>query len=141
MKNKNGFAMIMAIVVIVILATIASLSLHMSAFNSKQNTELYLRNQIEIIASSAFKYTYELIQFKPCTDLLAAQKEFYVNSIYHVNIDVVYSTTPDCNASLFYTQSPSIDDNLARIDISVEVNDNSVSSEPIRYFKRFLQKI
>jgi hypothetical protein len=149
-KNRPAFAMIMAISVIVIVATIMALGMLLSAQSTKKTADLYLHEQAVLLAHSAAEYSLlKIAQDGPCThfnDLTFIQDGIYQISITNRFIytaplppgcvndgsanDNVYAivTTPEQNGSVL-------------MDVSVSVVDPTVVSEPIRYFKRSIQKL
>ncbi len=142
--SRNGIAMIMAISVIVVVATIMALSLALTAQTSKQTTNLYLYEQSVLLSKSATEYTLLLIaQNPPCSDI---NTSFVQDSIYTIDIGVsyIYNTNADCltnGGTLFTTVTTPSQDGSALIDVTVSVTDSSVTSEPIRYFRRTIQKL
>jgi len=142
--SRNGIAMIMAISVIVVIATIMALGLALTAQTSKQTTNLYLYEQSVLLSKSATEYTLLLIaQNPPCSDI---NTSFVQDSIYTIDIGVsyIYNTNADCltnGGTLFTTVTTPSQDGSALIDVTVSVTDSSVTSEPIRYFRRTIQKL
>jgi type II secretory pathway pseudopilin PulG len=144
---KNGMAMIMALVVIVVLGTIMALSLSMTALTTKRTTDLYLYEQSILLAKSATEYQLlQIAQNLPCTDL---DVTFPHDTIYTIDIKTLYvyenltSTDPcdDTNGTSYTNVITPEQNGSALIDVSVSVLDGNVSSEPIRYFRRTLQKL
>jgi len=143
-KSRKGMAMIMAIMVIVIMTSIMALSLSMTAQTSKRTTDLYLYEQTQLLAKSAVEYALLKIgQSAPCSYV---GESFTQDSIYSIDINVEYiydsSTSCDANgATLYATVTTPEQSGSALIDITVSVNDITVSTEPIRYFRRTIQKL
>ena len=50
---RRGFSLIMAIIFLVLVATIGMFSLNTSAVTAKQTTDIFLREQAELLAQSA----------------------------------------------------------------------------------------
>jgi len=146
-RVKHAFAMMMAIAVIVIIATIMALSLSLTAQTTKKTTDIYLYEQAALLAKGATEYQLLRIAQNPfCTDL---DITFTQNTIYTISITsrYVYENviTPDpCIAGTGTTYANVItpeQDGSVLIDVSVSVNDVNLTSEPIRYFKRTMQKL
>ena len=149
--------MIMAIAVIVILGTIMALSLALNSQTAKRTTDVYLYEQAAILAKSAAEYSLlRIAEGGPCShhnDL-----NFQHNGIYNISITnrYLYVLNPDgttaCDslgeaqsnfqANTGYVNNPSPDTNGTVImDIAVSVTDPTITSEPIRYFRRTIQKL
>ena len=144
---KSGIALIMAIMVIVVVATISALSLSLTTLTNKRTTNLYLYEQATILSHSASEYAMlKISEVVPCSlDTL----NYTYNKIYDISINMQYLSvagTP-CNANaivdgtdygtLVYPAS----DGTVILDITVSVTDSSVTSKPIRYFRRSIQKL
>jgi len=148
--HRPAFAMIMAISVVVIMATIMALGMMLAAQTTKKTADLYLYEQAVLQAHSAAEYSLlKIAEDGPCThfnDLSFTQDGIYViqitNRFVYTNPlpagcvndgsanDNVYAivTTPEQNGSVL-------------IDVTVSITDPKVVSEPIRYFKRSIQKL
>lgn len=148
-SHRNGIAMIMALAVIVILATIMALSLSLTTQTTKRTTDLYVYEQAILLSKSAAEYALlRISQSAPCTDL---DLDFNVSSplnYYHINITTKYIYT---NASTLCSGTGNSDDYFdistpeqsgsVLMDITVSVDDDTITSEPIRYFRRSIQKL
>lgn len=150
-KHRSGFAIIMAIAVIVILATIMALSLSLTTQTAKRTTDVYLHEQVTLLAKSAVEYSlFQIAANGPCYNN-ANTLNFKHNNIYDINISnsYFYTLNPDnstvCNAnetagSLTHETNPDSNGTVI-IDITVSVDDKTITSEPIRYFRRTIQKL
>ena len=151
-SSRNGMAMIMAIAVIVILATIMALSLSLTAQTGKRTTDIYLYEQSALYAKSVAELALlDIAQATPCT---------YANRIYRfpsgctVGADCIY----EANVTLKYVYKGltcgDIDTDGANDDyfsIATDEQNGSVlmditvstdeGTEPIRYFRRSIQKL
>ncbi|PHQ56906.1 MAG: hypothetical protein COA30_03425 [Sulfurimonas sp.] len=148
-KSRNGIAMIMAIIVIVIIATILTLSLQLSTQTSKKTVDLYLYEQAALLSHSATEYTMlKISQATPCSiDSL----DFNYNGSFDINASMHYISVAgsacDTNASIDGTDLatvtyPSSDGATVIIDIAVSVPKSlNITSEPIKYFRRTIQKL
>lgn len=153
--KKRGFAMIMAIILIVVLSTIMAYTLTLTTQTTKQTGDLYLREQAVLLSQSAAEYTLLAISGQPRKDVNTtypngnclgeitamyptngADKMFDINvSIRYIGLNCgAYNytnpanlTTPDSNGTVL-------------LDITVTSNPNT-STEPIRYFRRTIQKL
>lgn len=158
-SSRNAMAMIMAIAVIVIIATIMALSLAMTTQTTKRTNDLYLYEQAVLMSKSATEYALlQIAEANPCTDLNMA---FTQNGIYDVVISIQYiyyddpatggvdeaqatcDLIPVANRGILYTSVSTPEQNGSIImDVTVTVPDDiNISSEPIRYFRRTIQKL
>ncbi|MBU1217206.1 hypothetical protein KJ870_03530 [bacterium] len=142
-SKRNGMAMIMAISVIVVVATLLALSLSLTTLTSKSSIDLYLYEQANLLARSTGEYA----KLKIGTDNNATNRcgytgeTFTENTYYNININVSYvynAAVATCgSASLLQAD----DFGAARIDVTVLVNDPTITNEPIRIFKRKLVEL
>ena len=140
-------AMIMALAVIVIIGTIMALSLAMTAQTTKRTTDLYLYEQAVLLSKSATEYALLRIAqdnnaANPCD---FTGDDFTQNNIYDINISVqyIYDTVGTCASALQYATVQTPEQNgSALIDVTVSVPQSyNVATEPIRYFRRTIQKL
>jgi type II secretory pathway pseudopilin PulG len=140
--HKNGIAMIMAIAAIVIIATIMALALSLTTQTTKRTNDIYLYEQASLLSKSATEYALlRIAQDGACSH--TNDLNFVQDNIYDINISVKYIYTNLCpTATDSYTTVETAEQNGSiLIDVAVSVNDTTVSSEPIRYFRRTLQKL
>jgi len=142
-RAKNAFAMISAIIVIVIIATIMGLSLRLTTQTTKKTTDLYIHEQAILLAHSATEYALlRISQAPPCS---IANINFIQDNYYDINISLRYIYTSDVictNGANIYTIVTTPEQNgSVLMDVSVSVNDPSIDSEQIRFFKRTMQKL
>jgi len=140
--------MIMAIAVIVILGTIMALSLALNSQTAKRTTDVYLYEQAAILAKSAAEYSLlRIAEGGPCShhnDL-----NFQHDGIYNISITnrYIYTNPNPCagtaNFSSYTNPAPFLPDTNGTVimDIAVSVTDPTITSEPIRYFRRTIQKL
>ena len=144
--KRNGMAMIMAITVIVVMATILALSISLTALTGKRTTDLYLYEQSILLSKSATEYA--LLRMgqdnnitNPCT---YTGNSFVQDGFYNINISVryVYTNFPATCVGQQYTTVLTPEQNgSALVDVTVSVTDPSIATEPIRYFRRSIQKL
>ena len=148
-KMRKGIAMIMAIAVIVIIATIMALYLALTTQTTKRTTDLYLYEQAVLLSQSAAEYgMLKASQQNPCS--LNELNFSYPNSnpIYDVNISMQYisfaGTSCDGNATHAHIKYTTVtdpeSDGTALMDITVSTK-TGIATEPIRYFRRSIQKL
>ncbi|MDF1883218.1 hypothetical protein JHD49_04630 [Sulfurimonas sp. SAG-AH-194-C21] len=143
-SSRNAIAMIMAIMVIVTIATIMALSLALTTQSTKRTNDLYLYEQASFLSKSATEYALlKIAQDGACTH--TNDLNFVQDSIYDINITLqyVYVTNGNpCTVAQTYTEIRTPEQNGSiLIDVAVSVNDITVSTEPIRYFRRTIQKL
>lgn len=147
--NRSGMAMIMAIFVIVIVSTILALSLSLSTQTTQKTTDLYLYEQSAVLSHSAAEYAMlQLSRSGPCNlDAI----NFRYNNTYDINISMRYiplnGSACDNNASNINgndrrlgTTTTSQSDGTVIMDVTVTANPAGVT-EPIKYFRRSIQKL
>jgi len=141
---RSGMAMIMAIAVIVIMAGIMALSLSMTTVTTKRTADLYLYEQAVLLSKSATEYALlQIAQNPPCSDL---DVNFNQETIYNINIrmEYIYDSIAPCvtNGGNLYTIVTTPEQNGSVImDVTVSVTNTNITSEPIRYFRRTIQKL
>lgn len=143
-SSRSGMAMIMAIAVIVIVATILALSLSLTMQTSKRTTDVYLYEQAVLLSKSATEYALLRISqdnnaTNPCTH--TNDLNFIQDVIYDINITVqyIYTSPSPCTTAQTYTTVTTPEQNgSVLMDVTVSTN---AASEPIRYFRRTIQKL
>jgi len=148
--HRPAFAMIMAISVVVIMATIMGLGLMLTAQTTKKTADLYLYEQAVLQAHSAAEYSLlKIAQDGPCTHF--NDLSFTQDGIYKIQITnrFVY-TNPlpagcvndgSANDNVFTIVTTPEQSGSVLMDVTVSITDPTVVSEPIRYFKRSIQKL
>ncbi|MBE0496891.1 MAG: type II secretion system protein [Campylobacterales bacterium] len=141
---RRGFSMITAIIFIVLVATLGALALSLSTQTTKQTTDLFLREQGELLAQSATEFAllafsaHEINATNGCLQQINAQyPQAGANALFDINITLRYlgSGLPAaCNE----TSVTTTDSNLTLIIDTIVTS--TVSTEPIRFHRRTLQK-
>ena len=140
---RRGMAMIMAIAVIVIMAGIMALSLSMTATTTKRTADLYLYEQTILLSKSATEYALlRIAQDGPCSH--ENDLSFVQDGIYQIDITnrYVYNAPPvGCLNNPITVTTPEQDGSVI-MDVTVTVSPSTnVTTEPIRYFRRTIQKL
>jgi len=135
--NRSGIAMIMAISVIVVLSTIMALSLSMSVLTTKKTTDIYLHEQVILYSKSAAELALLDIAKNGCRDTFHTT----FDSIYDANITMQYIYTESSSCDDYFTISTPEQNGSVVMNITVTVSDTNIASEPIRYFRRVIQKL
>jgi len=139
--KKNAIAMIMAMVVIVIVSTIMALSLSMTTLTTKKTTDIYLYEQAMLYSKSVAELALLEIAKKGCQN--SFNKNF--DNIYDANVTMKYIYTSatensdgvSCDEYISYIKT---DEQNGSVLMDITVTSN-VGSEPIRYFRRTIQKL
>ena len=154
--NRSAFAMIMAVGVIIVVATIMLLSLNTTALTSKRTVDTYFYEQAELHTKSAIEYALYTIANNGCTDNISLIGANAIDGIYEVNIDMHYSFTGESTATTTttnaagnvcdnYTPNTAITTNEQNgsvlMDVTVSVPTSVTGAEPIRFFRRTIQKL
>lgn len=152
-KYRSGFAMIMALTVIVVIGTIMALSIALTTQTTKRTTDMYLYEQAVLLSNSAAEYALlRISQANPCSipslnfipDL--NQDGSIADDIYDINITMQYifndsAVCSDTDREYFNVVEEDTDGTVL-MDITVSVpTSKNVSSEPITFFRRSLQKL
>jgi hypothetical protein len=143
-SHRNAMAMIMAIAAIVVVATIMALSMAMTTETTKRTSDLYLYEQSILLSKSAAEYALLLVaQNQPCTDL---NTTFTQDTFYTIDIGIsyIYDSVAPCTANggaLYTTVATPEQNGSVLLDVTVSVTDATVTTEPIRYFRRTIQKL
>lgn len=145
-KFRSAIAMIMAIAVIVIVGTILALSLSLTNQTTKKTTDLYLYEQAAILSHSAAEYAMlKMSQANPCS---IPTLNYSYNNVYDINMSMLYmsvaGSTCETEANIDGTNYGTItypdSDGTVILDISVQTQ-AGVTDEPVRYFRRTIQKL
>ncbi len=145
--KRSGFAMILAIFVVVLVALGGVLLLGNAATGAKSTGDNYLRAQAELLAMSATEFAVMRAQgFNTnsnanCLDQLnITVNDATGNAMYDANVSLAYSFRGAQNGSCsrILAQNTGKD---TMILMDVAVTDRNLSTEPIRVFKRSWQKL
>ncbi|QOP41941.1 hypothetical protein [Sulfurimonas marina] len=146
-KHRNGLAMIMAIIIMVALGTIGALSLKLISQTTKTTTDIYLYEQASIYAKSAAELALLDIAKYGCSNNYDVTFGNSTEIQYDANVTMQYIYTNNsgpagCN---IYTQTTPVttteQNGSVMMDITVTLSDENLTTEPIRYFRRTIQKL
>jgi len=149
LKKRSGFAMLMAIMLLIVIATIMAVSLSMSTTTAQRTTNEYLHEQAILLTSSATEYAVLAISghtinaTNGCINSISALYPNATTPMFDINVTIQYvNGIAGCNQ---YVTAPSttllaIDTN-GTVLMDVVVTDHNISNEPIRYHRRTLQKL
>ena len=146
---RKGFTLITAIIFIVLVASIAALALSFSTFSTKQTTDLYLREQAELLVQSGTEFALLAISghniaVNGCLNAINSQyPQTNAAAIFDINITINYmgnGLPVGCNI-LSNTVDTNDSNVTVIIDTVVETTPgNNISTEPIRLHRRTIQK-
>ena len=150
-KNRTGFAMMMAIMVIVIIATLMAASLSMTAETSKRTTDVYMHEQALLLTRSATEYALLKLSGENRTGLaclnniaMAYPTNAAATKLFDITINIsYYGLETVCNNSLNpapNNMQTAESTGTILLDVMVSSNPN-LPIEPIRYHRRTLQKL
>ncbi len=144
--KRKGFAMIMAIFVIVIVATGGALLMRNAAIGSKSVSDNYIRAQGELLAQSATEFALMRAQGVNTAATCLNRLNITVNSAgnvqygFDVNVSLAYSFRNGAPAGGCTTLAQNTGkDTMVLID--VRVDDRGIGNEDIRVHKRSWQKL
>lgn len=149
--KRSGIAMIMAVAVLVVLATIMAFSIQMTTKTGKRVVDIYIRNQAELYAKNAAEFALFQISRSASRCSPASIGPFTIDGLYKVTVDLDYAyadnNTSTCGVNDYVTlTNPPVGQSdreygYVKIDVTVDVNSSSVNSEPIRIFRRYIEDI
>jgi len=155
---RRGFSLITAVVFIVLVASIAAISLSFSSFSVKQTSDIYLKEQAELLVQSATEYALLAISghtintANGCLNYINAQyPSSGTSALFDINISISYlglNLPSGCllpNGSTTSSVTSNIDTNDSNITVIIDTvvstnTDNNISTEPIRLHRRTIQK-
>ena len=146
-RSRGGFAMIMAIVVIVLITTLMALSLSMTTTTTKNTTDIYLKEQAELYAKAAVERALLYIAKNGCVNTYNMTLGNVGEVQYDANITMEYIYTNNsgpvgCTQFTSTTPLTTPEQNGSVVmDTTVTLHDTTITTEPIRYFRRTLQKL
>jgi type II secretory pathway pseudopilin PulG len=152
---RRGFSLITAILFMVVVASLGALALSFASLSTKQTSDVYLREQAELLVQSATEYA--LLAISAHTINAANGCLNYINATYipdgvttlfDINISIHYlgvnlpsgCLLPDGTTTTATTSNIDTNDSNVTVIIDTIVTDNSISTEPIRLHRRTLQK-
>lgn len=143
--NRKGFAMILAIFVVVLIALGGTLLLSNSAIGSKSISNGYLRSQAELLAQSATEYALMRAQGidtsgGSCLNQLnITVNDAGGNAMFDISVSLVYSFRGAHAAGCAWVAENTGNDTTVLIDATVR--DRNLSTESIQVHKRSWEKL
>lgn len=153
---KKGFALITAVIFVVLIATIGMLSLSIASNSVKNSSDIYLREEAELLAISAAEHALLAIQAhnfnQNCINKITSTYPDDKHPQYNINVSIRYignNLPNDCETAyngdinIFYDDKNNpINDKyqVAIIDIVVKTSEN-ITNEPITFHRRITQPL
>lgn len=143
---RRGFSLIIAIIFLVLVATIGMFSLNTSAVTAKQTTDIFLREQAELLAQSATEVAIlNLLQRNFSTDCpITAGNEIIVNQPFPDAANTLFRVTVRVDR-LFGTIGTCVGDAISTPgSVGTVILDTVVRSTteiPVRVHRRTIQKL
>jgi len=136
--SRKGFSLLLAIIVMITIATLMALMISLSSTTAKQTSDIYVSEQTKLLARSS-------------TELALLAISGHNNAINCIdNINFTYETNYDVNMTIWYIGKDMPCANMLDNNISTPESNGTViidtyvtfkgSSEPIRYHRRTIQK-
>ncbi|WP_052433627.1 hypothetical protein [Sulfurospirillum arsenophilum] len=147
---RKGFSLITAIIFMVLIASIAALSLSFSGLSTKQTTDLYLREQAELLVQSGTEFAllaisgHDINATNNCLNAINIQyPQIGTGALFDINVTLNYmgrGLPAGCN-TLSNTVATADSNITVIIDTIVQTTTaNNISTEPIRLHRRTIQK-
>ncbi len=160
LKSRNGFAMIMAIFFMIIIATLLTYMLAATATTAERTIKGYVNEQAQLLAKSAVEHA--ILQVSGfdrsgvdgvtgtaddvCLQNIFTQyPEAGANAIFDITITIDYygfGVGPNCHGNGTAADIATAESvGTMLIDVYVEDNPSLSLDEPVRYHRRTLQKL
>jgi len=133
---KKSFAMLFAIIFIIVLGTVGGLMLYLSVQNTQSTADDYLNVQVRLEAKSATEFAIMALESRDFKNDGCINKMDINSTLFDVNITFYYFLTEclsDCNCSVITTQ-----DSNGSVIINTYVT-SKVDSR-VRFFRQTIQK-
>lgn len=146
---RRGFSMITAIVFMILVATLGALAISLSNLSTKQTSDLYLREQAELLAQGATEYAllaisgHDFAIIPNCLNTINASYTDGVTILFDINVTLYYlGNGLPANCSTLTNNLNNIDTNDSNRTVIIDtfVTDRNLSTEPIRIHRRTIQK-
>ena len=160
-QKRNGFAMIMAIFFMIVIATLLTYMLASTTETAKRTTNSYINEQAQLLAKSAVEYALLRVSAHnrrggdnnistaddSCINSLTLKYPDNVNPIFDIQVDIQYFgfgaynvAAANCSTIVNNIQTEESNGTML-IDVYVSDNVNLKLSEPISYHRRTIQKL
>lgn len=148
-NNRRAFGMMVAILVILLIGIVGAVVIKTSTLSIKTSNDRYLRYQAELLADSAIDYAVLQLQgYNVANDCLehldinvtaadGLSTMFVINNTYFYSFKG--ASPVNCNTQNVLAQNTGRDTTVV-IDTIVDLNDTTIATEPIRIYRRTVQK-
>ncbi|WP_181001827.1 type IV pilus modification PilV family protein [Campylobacter concisus] len=139
---RKGFTLLAAIFFLVVAASIGTLALSIASTSARQSSEIYLREQAQLIAQSAAEYAiYEIFRTNfsnKCLDKVSGE----FNDMFDFNVDITYfGDIGICTPPTVMSGTSGIA-STGNVMLDVYVTSKPGKAlNPINFHKRTLQKL
>ena len=151
---RRGFSMLTALIFMVLVATLGALALSLSTATVKQTSDLYLREQAELLVQSATEYALLAISghaintTNGCLNTInATYPTDGTDKLFDINISLYYLGVGLPNGCRTFDGTigtpANIDTNDSNVTVMIDTivsSADGVSTEPIRLHRRTIQK-
>jgi len=142
---RRAFSLITAIFIILIISTLMMLMLSLSAQSAKQTTDIYLKEQAELLARSATEFAilaisgHERNSTSKCVEKIDIQYPKN-DPTFDINVSLLYiGNNLPCTPTNILNNGIATDDSNGTVIIDTVVT-TLQSDEPIRFHRRTIQK-
>jgi type II secretory pathway pseudopilin PulG len=145
---KKGFSLLTAVMFLVLVATLGALALSLSTQTTKQTSDLFLKEQAELLLQSGTEYALLAISAHEynATSCLRNINSTYTSGgtdLFDINMTLRYFYTGGSNCPTPSGLATTIDTNESNMTVMIDTYVTSkigISTEPIRLHRRTLQK-
>ena len=137
---RKGFSLLTAIVFLVLIATIAALSISLSTQSAKQTGDVKLKSQAELLLRSGTEYALLAISGAPNGCL--KQVNMTYDNMFDINASIMYigNGLSDPNCIQLGSDINTSESNRTVIIDTVVTTKEGIITEPIRLHRRTIQK-
>lgn len=146
---RRGFSMITAIVFMILVATLGALAISLSNLSTKQTSDLYLREQAELLAQGATEYAllaisgHDFAITPNCLNTINASYTDGATILFDISVSLYYlgnGLPGNCSTLTNDLNNTVTNDSNRTVIIDTFVTDRNLSTEPIRIHRRTIQK-
>ncbi|MEN8146914.1 MAG: type II secretion system protein [Campylobacterota bacterium] len=149
--KRGGFAMIMAIFFMILIATLLSYMLSTTTETAERTTNIYVNEQAQLLAKSAVEYAILRVSGQDrsggnCINSFDAEYPDSTNPLFDINVNIRYigfGGLAGCTDFITNIQTPESNGTML-IDVYVTSTTGAGGlnlSEPVSYHRRTLQKL
>ena len=145
---RRGFSLMTAIIIMMTVSLLMTMMVSLSGVTVKTTTDLYLKEQAELLARSATEYALLAVSghdnHQSCIEDINIRYPSAANPTHEMNVSIWYmgSGLPGSCTHILDDNLSTDDSNMtAIVDVIVTVDQNNTGiTEPIRLHRRTLQK-